>query len=104
MHPVFFHLLQAQRKQKTWKDYLSFANATEVAVSPDKIYCVTEGGLFYYDLQDNSINKFSGLNGLSDFGIKKIAYSEENKVLVVAYNNSNIDLVYDSASYQSFGY
>ncbi len=93
----FFSTAQGQRKQKSWKDYLSFANATEVEVSSDKIYCVTEGGLFFYDIQDNSVNKYSVLNGLSDFGINKIAYSEENKVLVVAYNNSNIDLIYNSA-------
>ncbi len=90
--PVF-----AQRKKGSWQDYLSFANATKVVVSPTKIYGVTEGGLFYYDLQDNSVNKLSAINGLSDFGIKTVAYSNENKVLVVAYKNSNIDLVYDNS-------
>ncbi|MCD6354967.1 MAG: hypothetical protein J7L95_05400, partial [Prolixibacteraceae bacterium] len=87
---------EAQRAKGSWQDYLSFANATKVAATENRIYCVTTGGLFYYNLSDNSINKFSGLNGLSDFGIKTIAYSPENKVLIVAYNNSNIDLVYES--------
>jgi len=86
----------AQRGQGSWQDYLSFANATKVAVSPNKIYCVTEGGLFYYDLEDNSINKLSPVEGLSDFGINTVAYSEENQVLIVAYKNSNIDLVFES--------
>ena len=93
---LLFFQVNAQRAKESWKDYLSFSNATKVVVTDNKIYCVTEGGLFYYDLQDNSINKFSGLTGLSDFGIKTIAYSNANKVLVVVYKNSNIDLVRES--------
>jgi sugar lactone lactonase YvrE len=91
---VFFSF--AQREKGSWQDYLSFVNATKIAVAPNKIYCATAGGLMYYDLQDNSLNKFSGISELSDFGIKTIAYSEENKVLIVVYNNCNIDLVYEN--------
>ncbi len=87
-----------QRKAGSWKDYLSYASATKIAISSEKIYCVTEGGLFYYDTQDNSISKISGKVPLSDFGIKTIAYSAENSVLVVAYKNSNIDLIYNDGS------
>lgn len=87
---------EAQREQGSWQDYLSFTNATKVVAAPLKVYCVTEGGLFYYDLQDNSVNKFSAVDGLSDFGIKTITYSAENNVLIVAYENSNIDLVFES--------
>jgi hypothetical protein len=83
----------AQRAQGSWQDYLSFTNATDVAVGNNMIFCGTEGGLFYLDQQDNSINKYSEL---SDFTIQKIAFSPENDVLVVAYTNSNIDLVYGS--------
>jgi sugar lactone lactonase YvrE len=67
--------------------------ATKIAISPDKIFCATTGGLYFFDLQDNSANKVSDLLNLSDFGIKTIAYNETNDVLVVAYNNSNIDLI-----------
>ncbi len=86
----------AQRAQGTWQDYLSFTAATKVAVSNDRIFCATEGGLFFYDMQDNSVNKLSGVVELSDFGVNTIAYSEENKILIIAYKNSNIDLVYES--------
>ena len=88
--------LQAQRRQNTWQDYLSFSNAKKVAVAGSKIYCATQGGLFYLDREDNSIQKFTGVNGLTDFGIQTIAWNEALQVLVVAYNNSNIDLVSES--------
>jgi sugar lactone lactonase YvrE len=86
----------AQRKQGSWKDYMSFSNAIKVADAKSKIYCATEGGLFYIDKNDKSIGKFSLLNGLNDFGIKDIAYNNANDILVVVYINSNIDLIYNS--------
>lgn len=81
----------AQNKQGSWQDYLSYSSARGIAVGNNKVFCGTEGGLFYIDLEDNSINKYSGL---SDFSIDKVAFSPENNVLVVCYSNSNIDLVY----------
>ncbi len=86
----------AQNNNGGWKDYLSFSDVTKIAVSPGKVYCATGGGLMYYDLQDNSISKFSLNSGLSDFGIKTIAWSDEYKVLIVAYDNCNIDLIYNN--------
>ena len=98
---LFFSLLVvlqsfAQRSKGSWQDYLSFTNATKIAISSNKTFCVTDGGLFFYDTQDNSVNRLSGVVDLSDFGIKTIAYSDENEVLLVAYENSNIDLVYET--------
>lgn len=90
-----FLVSHAQREQGAWQDYLSYNNASKIAVSPDKVYCVTEGGLFYFDLEDNSVNKFGDAIQLSDFGVKTIAYNDQNQVLVIAYENSNIDLLYN---------
>ncbi len=66
---TFFLVLEgnAQKKQGSWQDYLSYTVATKIAVSPDKVYCATTGGLFFYDLQDNSANKVADYLQLSDF-------------------------------------
>ena len=85
---------QAQRKTGEWQDYLSYANAFKVAEGDNKIFCVTEGGLFYTDLMDNTLSKLTRKEGLSDVGIQNIAYSKSKDLLLVAYKNSNIDLVY----------
>jgi len=95
---IAFYISSAQGKMGSWKDYLSYNNATKVAISSEKIFCVTEGGLFYFDTQDNSINKITGQVSLSDFGIRTIAYSQENSVLIIAYKNSNIDLIYEDGN------
>lgn len=91
-----FFVSQAQREQGSWQDYLSYNNASKVAVASDKVYCLTEGGLFYYDLEDNSVNKLGNSIQLSDFGVSTIAYSDENNALVIVYSNSNIDLLFDN--------
>jgi len=77
-----------------WTDYQSYAHAKNVVDTGEKIYCVTEGGLFSYNKTDNSIQKMSGINGLSDAGIQRLAYSKENNLLIIAYQNANIDLIF----------
>ncbi|MCY1720805.1 T9SS type A sorting domain-containing protein [Prolixibacteraceae bacterium Z1-6] len=93
---VLVFQVSAQRKQGSWQDYLSYSNATKLSISSEKIYCATKGGVFYYDLQDNSVSKLSEMVSLSDFGISTIAYSEDYKVLIIAYTNANIDFVYEN--------
>jgi len=83
----------AQPAVGEWTDYQSYAHAINVVDTGDKIYCVTEGGLFSYNKTDNSIQKMSGINGLSDVGIQRLAYSKENGTLLIAYQNANIDLL-----------
>ena len=76
-----------------WQDYLSYSSAKKVIDTGDKIYCATTRGLFTYDKSDNSVEKLTGINGLSDVGIQTVAYGEESGVVLIAYENSNIDLI-----------
>jgi len=89
----------SQKAIGEWTDYQSYASAKSVVDSGDKIYCVTEGGLFSYDKKDNSIEKMTSISGLSDVGVQKVAYSKENGLLFIAYENSNIDLVVGNTVY-----
>lgn len=82
-----------------WTDYQSYARAKHVVDAGDKIYCVTEGGLFSYNKTDNSVQKLSTINGLSDVGVQRLAYSKENNVLVITYQNANVDLLIGNEMY-----
>jgi hypothetical protein len=84
-----------QSRTGVWKDYYSFTNATGIADAGDKIFCATDGGLFYLVKSDNSLHKISTENGLSDVGIRTLAWNDSRKLLLVAYENSNIDLIYE---------
>ena len=76
-----------------WRDHLPYNNAVSVAASDQKIYCATIYSLFYLNKSDNSINRFTRISGLSDIGIVAIGFSKEYNTLMVAYGNTNIDLV-----------
>ena len=76
-----------------WKDYQSYTSASYITEGDNKIYCVANGALFYVNKNDNTVNRMSKVTGLSDVGIKHVAYSKELKVTVITYENCNIDLI-----------
>jgi streptogramin lyase len=66
-----------------------------VVEAGELIYAATPYSLEYFNKADNSINQLNKVtpDGLSDIGISSIGYSSELQTLVVAYSNTNIDLV-----------
>ena len=76
-----------------WATHQSYNSATHISESTNKIYCVSSKGLFYINKYDQSMRKLSKNTGLSDFGIKKSAFCEQTGVVVVVYENCNIDLI-----------
>ena len=76
-----------------WKDYQSYTSASYIAEADNKIYCVTNGGLFYVNKDDNTVNRISKVTGLSDVGVKQVAYSAALEITVITYENCNIDLI-----------
>ncbi|HCR89333.1 MAG TPA: hypothetical protein DIW50_02495 [Prolixibacteraceae bacterium] len=82
-----------------WTNYQSYRSASRLVDTGDLIYCAGNGGLFTYNKTDNSVQKLSSINGLSDVGVEALAYGAENDVVLVAYENSNIDLIYGKDIY-----
>lgn len=78
-----------------WRDHLPYLEVKNVVEAENRIYAATFHSVFYFDKSDNSITRLNKVtpDGLSDVGIADIAYSTENKTLIVAYTNTNIDLV-----------
>jgi len=78
-----------------WLDHLPYNNCKSVAEANNIIYAATPYSVFYFDKTDNSLNRLNKVtpDGLSDIGISCIAYCNPLKTLVVAYSNTNIDLV-----------
>ena len=91
LFPLF---IQAQDVQiGFWKDYQSYTNTSYITQAKSKIYCVTNGGLFYLNRDDNTLNRLSKVSGLSDIGVKKIAYYDSSETTIITYENCNIDLI-----------
>jgi len=94
---VFYTNIFAQIAIDNWRDHLPYKNATNIVKANEKIWCSTPYAMFYYNTDDNSINKLSKANGLSDFGISTISYSADNEKLIIAYDNANIDIISENS-------
>ena len=95
---VFFScsLLKGQNTPLyNWQEHLSYKSAKIILEVEDDIYCSTENGLYYYNKNDYTINRLNKINGLSDIKISAMSYDKENKIIVLAYENCNIDLIKD---------
>lgn len=82
-----------QARVGEWQDQLSFSQAISLVEAKGIIYCATRAGLFSYNPATAEISKWSKINGLSDLEIASLAYSPDHDVLIIAYANSNIDLL-----------
>ena len=76
-----------------WRDHLPYSNSISLTEVGNKIFCATPYSIFYYDKEDYSVARLTKVNGLTDIGISTIKYNTENQTLVVAYTNTNIDLL-----------
>ncbi len=78
-----------------WRVHLPSLNGISLAESEDGIYLGTEEMLLYYERNTGEMERITRIEGLSDLGISCIKYASAYKLLVVAYENGNVDLVDD---------
>ncbi|MEO6071222.1 MAG: two-component regulator propeller domain-containing protein [Chitinophagaceae bacterium] len=86
----------AQNKEQpigAWQAYLPFGSAIDVTGSATEIYGATPFSLFSVDPATKEIKQFSKISGLSETGITSIKYDLASRKLIVAYSNSNIDVL-----------
>ncbi|MBO9683572.1 MAG: hypothetical protein J7502_13035, partial [Flavisolibacter sp.] len=76
-----------------WREHLPYHSAVDVTASGNKVYCATPFSLFSVDLSTNEVQRISKVAGLSETGISTVQYDPVSKKLLVAYTNSNIDLI-----------
>ncbi len=77
-----------------WRDHIPYVKAIAVADAGDRIYCASRFGLFSYLKSEGTLDRFSRLSGLSDFEIAGIRFDPVTGILLISYENSNIDLLY----------
>lgn len=77
-----------------WKEYLPYNSAIDITAGDNAIYCATPYSLFRVDPTNNTIERLSKITGLAETGVSAIKFDETNHKLLIAYSNSNIDIVY----------
>ena len=88
-----FSISYAQTAIHQWTTHAPAMKVVSVDMMKDKIFAATPYEVFYYNTNDNSINKLSKVNGLSDFGVSVIRHNPHTNHLFVGYSNTNIDLI-----------
>lgn len=91
-------LLQAQQAVGQWHLYPTKSAQSGIIYESvyDEVYYISGENLFSYDKTTGEIETYNSGNYLSDNGIKNIYYNYDNGYLMIVYNNSNIDLIYDN--------
>jgi len=76
-----------------WRDHLPFNNGNSIAQSTNFVYCSTQNGVIIFNKEDNSIERLSRANGLSDINLACLSFDEPSNSLMIGYKNGNLDLV-----------
>ena len=87
------NLIHAQNRLQpigNWREHLPYQHCIQV-VTGDKLYTATDEAVF--SVSTNQINRYSKITGLNDIGISAISWDSTTAQLVIAYTNSNVDIL-----------
>lgn len=77
-----------------WREHMDYRSGKRVAVAGDHIITATEFGAYVVNRADGEISRLSKVSGLNDVGVRTLNYSATDNKLLIAYKNSNIDILY----------
>lgn len=100
---LFLELVSfSQVKIGQWLDHLSYGYANGVVKVGNAVYASNGFGLEKYNVNDNSLEKLTKCEGLSDVGIKLLRKCDYNDYVLVIYDNTNIDIIKPDGSIVNF--
>jgi hypothetical protein len=91
--------LFSQKPVGEWSDHLSYYSARSLALSPGEIYASTGNSIIFFNRQYEELGKITRVQGLSETAISCIAWSDDQKALVIAYSSTNIDVLINNKIY-----
>ena len=79
-----------------WRSHLSYESMVALTESDDAVFYASTQGVLKVNKAEQSLEHLNKVSGLSDMGISTLEYNRDENFLVIAYNNGNIDLLYDN--------
>ncbi len=76
-----------------WQLHLPTNHLTHLADDGNRVYVVAENAFYFFDKKLNTTQVLSHRDGLSDVGAVAVAYDSTTRQTVVAYRNTNIDVL-----------
>ena len=92
--PIF-----SQSEMFEWQTYSAFDAPQQVIEGKDCIYILSDGYLYSYDKEYAELAEINRNNYLYDTEITLIKYDVIKDMLVIAYANSNVDILYKDETY-----
>ncbi|MCX6220468.1 MAG: T9SS type A sorting domain-containing protein [Bacteroidia bacterium] len=86
-------LIYGQSRIGEWKAHVSFTPVIKIAETSESIVAATANGLLFADKEGRQITATTKANGLSDDGISAISYATVPNILLIGYQNGNLDLI-----------
>ena len=81
-----------------WTFHLAYQDVTACQPAGNRVYVLSDGNLFACDVPTSEVTFCSKQTGLSDKGIRFMGYSDTQRLLVLVYENGNIDLLDDEGN------
>jgi len=79
-----------------WRSHLSYETMVGITESDDAVFYASTQAVLKVYKADRSLEHLNKVSGLSDMRIKTLEYNRSENLLVIAYTNGNIDLLYDN--------
>lgn len=95
---VLITMSAAAQQVGSWSIYPVFSSTSNTSLidTDSKTYYLADGWLYSFDKDNEESVFYTKMNGMSDTEISGIYYNYDKKFLLVAYSNSNIDIVRDN--------
>ena len=77
----------------SWKEYLPYRKVINIVHSDNKYFAATPYSIYYLDEEDNSIERLTKINSLSDFSISTMGVNKQEETVVIGYESGNVDLI-----------
>jgi len=77
-----------------WRAHFAYHNATECAAMGDRVWVVSDGSLYSYSPADTYVDIYNKCTLLNDQGIRYMRPCESENLLMLVYDDANIDLLY----------
>lgn len=83
----------------SWSAHLPFGSAIAVADTGASVVCASPYGIFFINKADNTLEKLTKVNGLTETRIRSMAWSSGSNALLIAYNNGRLDVLREHKSF-----
>ena len=97
-----FNTVKAGIPVGTWRAHPAYNDATFSIKAFGCIYVLSDGALYLFDPSDNALYTIDKTGGMGDYDIAAIDYCSSEKVILMAYSNGNMDLLYEDQGIYNF--